>query len=59
MMYQKEVDAVHSGKKDAFNLTYRVRDEDGVFVSCTGHGRIKKKQNKKKKNWVGLEVLLF
>lgn len=40
MMYQKEVDAVHSGKKDAFNLTYRVRDEDGVFVSCTGHGRI-------------------
>lgn len=25
MMYQKEVDAVYSGKKDAFHLTYRVR----------------------------------
>lgn len=40
MLYQKEVDAVYSGKKDAFDLTYRIKDAEGVFVSCTGHGRI-------------------
>lgn len=38
--YQKEIDAVYSGKKKTFSLTYRVRDRNGSYVSCTGHGQI-------------------
>lgn len=40
LKYQKELDAVYSGKKDRFKLTYRIRTKDDTYVSCTGYGRI-------------------
>lgn len=38
--YQKEIDAVYAGKKKSFSLTYRIKDKNGSYVSCTGHGQI-------------------
>lgn len=39
MEYQKEVDAVFSGRKKCFDKMYRVRGKDGIYVSCTGFGQ--------------------
>lgn len=38
--YQKEIDAVYAGKKKTFTLTYRIKDRNGSYISCTGHGQI-------------------
>lgn len=54
--YQKEIDAVYAGKKKTFTLTYRIKDLNGSYVSCTGHGQIIKGDSERPELFAGTIV---
>ncbi len=43
--YQKELDAVFTGRKKYFEKLYRIRNKDGVYVSCRGSAQLIKGEN--------------